>query len=153
LWAYRTSVRTPTGQTPYSLTFGMEPVLPYEILVPSLRVQLDQDLDIETHREALLAQLELLDERSMMPADHAQVYRKRLARFYQKRVVGRKFQKGEMVLKRKLIRAHGPRGKLQENWEGPFVIKEVYSGNTYCLVNAEGEELTHPWNAVYLKKY
>src|SRR5499433_477352 len=41
LWAYRSSVRTPTGQTPYSLRFGMEPVLPYEILIPSLRIQLD----------------------------------------------------------------------------------------------------------------
>src|SRR5262249_52645910 len=140
LWAYRTSVRTPTGQTPYSLTFGMESVLPYEILVPSLRVQLDQDLDIETHQEALLAQLELLDERRMMAANRAQVYHKRLARFYQKRVVGRKFQKGEMVLKRKLIRTAGPRGKLQQNWEGPFIIKEAYSSNAYCLVNVEGED-------------
>src|SRR5262249_18211007 len=80
LWAYCTSVRTPTGQTPYTLTFGMEPVLPYEILVPSLRVQLYQDLNVETHQDASLAQLELLDEKWMMAVDHAQVYHKRLAR-------------------------------------------------------------------------
>ena len=42
LWAYRTSIRTPTRQTPYVLMFGMEAVLPYEIFLPSLRVQLDQ---------------------------------------------------------------------------------------------------------------
>jgi len=87
----------------------------------------------------------------MMAADHAQVYHKRIARFYQKKVLEWKFQKGELGLKRKLIRATGPRSKLQENWEGPFVVKEVYSGNAYLLVNADGEELTHPWNAVYLK--
>ena len=31
LWAYRTSIWTPTRQTQYVLTFGMEAVLPYEI--------------------------------------------------------------------------------------------------------------------------
>jgi len=144
LWAYRTSVRTPTGQTPYTLTFGMEPVLPYEILVPSLRVQLDGDLDTERRQDALLAQLELLDEKRMMAADHAQVYRRRITRFYQKKVLEHKFQKGELVIKRKLIRATGPRAKLQENWEGPFIVKQAYSGNAYLLVNADGEELSHP---------
>src|SRR5262249_30578439 len=125
----------------------------YEILIPSLRVQLDQDLDVETHQDAILAQLELLDEKRMMAADHTQVYRKRLTQFYQKKVLERKFQKGELVLKRKLIRATGTRSKLQENWEGPFVVKRAFSGSTYLLVNADGEELSHPWNAVYLKKF
>src|SRR5262249_19354774 len=110
-------------------------------------------MNIEKHHETLLAQLELLDEKRMRAADHALVYRKRLSRFYEKKVFECKFQKGEMVLKRKLIRTTGPRGKLQENWEGPYVIKEVYSDNAYCLVNVEGEKLAHPYNAVYLKKF
>ena len=44
LCTYRTSIRTPTGQTPYVLTFEMEAVLSYEIFLPSLRVQLDQEM-------------------------------------------------------------------------------------------------------------
>lgn len=31
LWGYRTSVRTSTGATPYSLVYGMEAVLPVEL--------------------------------------------------------------------------------------------------------------------------
>ena len=31
LWAYRTTARTPTGETPFRLTFGTEPVIPVEI--------------------------------------------------------------------------------------------------------------------------
>ena len=38
LWAYRTSVRTSTGATPYSLAYGMEVVLPIEVEIPSLRI-------------------------------------------------------------------------------------------------------------------
>ena len=31
LWAYRTTVRTPTGETPFRLTYGTEAVIPVEI--------------------------------------------------------------------------------------------------------------------------
>ena len=76
LWAYRTSIRTPTGQTPYVLTFEIEAVLPYKIFLPSLRVQLDQEVSESEHRESLLAQLKLLDERRLRATEHVQVYQK-----------------------------------------------------------------------------
>ena len=41
LWAYRTSFRTSTGATPYSLVYGMKVVLPVEIEMGSLRVALE----------------------------------------------------------------------------------------------------------------
>ena len=41
LWAYRTSFRTFTGVTPYSLVCGMEAVLPIEIEMGCLRVALE----------------------------------------------------------------------------------------------------------------
>ncbi|GKV02696.1 hypothetical protein SLEP1_g15094 [Rubroshorea leprosula] len=37
LWAYRTTSRTATGETPYHLAFGTEAVIPVEIGVPSFR--------------------------------------------------------------------------------------------------------------------
>jgi len=40
LWAYRTTVRTPTKVTSFSLVFGCEVVLPLEVQTPSLRVGL-----------------------------------------------------------------------------------------------------------------
>ena len=44
LWAYRTSFRTSTGATPYSLVYGMEAALPDEIEMGSLRVTLKQQI-------------------------------------------------------------------------------------------------------------
>ena len=38
LWGYRTSIRTPTGATPYSLVYGMEAVLPVELEIQSARI-------------------------------------------------------------------------------------------------------------------
>jgi hypothetical protein len=39
LWSYRMTTRTPTGETPYSLTFGTEAVIPFEVGSPSFRVK------------------------------------------------------------------------------------------------------------------
>ena len=37
LWAYRTTTRTPTGETPFRLTYGIEAVIPVEVGVTSTR--------------------------------------------------------------------------------------------------------------------
>ena len=37
LWAYRTTTRTPTGESPFKLAFGTEVVIPAEVGVSSLR--------------------------------------------------------------------------------------------------------------------
>ena len=46
LWAYRTTARTPTGETPFRLTYGTEAVIPVEVGITSnnnnqLKVNLD----------------------------------------------------------------------------------------------------------------
>ena len=131
----------------------MEAVLPYEIFLPLLRVQLDQEVSESEHQEALLAQLELLDKKRLKAPEHTQVYQNRLSKFYQKKVIERKFKIGDMIVKWKMIKPGGPASKFQPNWEGPFVVKEAYLGNAYKLVNADREELGHPWNGLYLKRF
>ncbi|PKI75391.1 hypothetical protein CRG98_004220 [Punica granatum] len=44
LLAYRTSIRTSTGATPYSLVYGMEAVLPIEVEIPSMRIFAEAEL-------------------------------------------------------------------------------------------------------------
>ena len=60
----------------------MEVVLSYGIFLPSLRVQLDQEMSESEHWEALLIQLELLDERQLRAAEHMQIYQKHLSKFH-----------------------------------------------------------------------
>lgn len=44
-------------------------------------------------------------------------------------------------------------GKWSPNWEGHFVVSEVYPRGAYKLVNMQGEELRCNVNGKYLKKY
>lgn len=47
LWAYWTSIRTPTGATPYSLVYGTDSILPIEVELPMLRVSLQHLINDE----------------------------------------------------------------------------------------------------------
>ena len=48
LWVYRSTKRTATGETPYSLVFGTKAVLPIEHRLISFRVQHYKPGDNET---------------------------------------------------------------------------------------------------------
>ena len=41
LWAYRTSIKTATGFTPFQLVYGLEEVIPIECEIPSLKLTID----------------------------------------------------------------------------------------------------------------
>ena len=45
LWAYRTTMRTPTGETPFNLTYGTEAVIPVEVGLTSLRREFFDEQD------------------------------------------------------------------------------------------------------------
>ena len=59
LWAYKMTVRTPTGETPFRLTYGNEAVIPAEIGLTSYKVD---NHDEGRNDEAILLQLDLVDE-------------------------------------------------------------------------------------------
>ncbi|RVW92638.1 Gag-Pol polyprotein [Vitis vinifera] len=71
LWAYRTSFRTSTRATPYSLVYGMETVLLVEIEMRSLRVALKQHVSEAEWVQSRYDQLSLLNEKRLRAADHA----------------------------------------------------------------------------------
>ena len=59
LWAYRTTVRTPTWETPFKLAYGSEAVIPAEVHMTSHRVRKYQ---AEENEEQLCLNLDLMDE-------------------------------------------------------------------------------------------
>ena len=70
LWAYRTTVRAPIGNTPFFLVYGCEAVIPLEIQMPSLRVALMTKITSEDNDRLLLKELEALDEKRPVSYTH-----------------------------------------------------------------------------------
>ena len=59
LWAYRMTVRTPTGETPFKLTYGSEAVIPAEVHMANHRDMMYQE---KNNTEQLRLNLDLIDE-------------------------------------------------------------------------------------------
>ena len=70
LHAYRISVRTSTGATPFSLTYGMEVVLPIEVEIPSLRLLTEVELDEAEWVQRRYDQLNLIKEKRFKAIFH-----------------------------------------------------------------------------------
>ena len=59
LWAYRTTPRAPTGETPFKLIFKIETVIPVEIDLPTIRTK---NFQAESNSNQLRIDLDLLNE-------------------------------------------------------------------------------------------
>jgi len=65
LWAYRTTVRTPTKAAPFSLVYKCEAILPLEIQISSLRVALATKMMNEEKHRMRFEGLEALDDKCL----------------------------------------------------------------------------------------
>ena len=103
--------------------------------------------------ESWLAQLTLLDEKRMKAMYHSQLYQKRIARAYNKKIKPGKIKEGDLVLK--LIRPimTDPRGKFKPNWEGPYLVKKLFFKGATIISDLKENEFREPINLDKLKKY
>ena len=150
LWAYRTTTRTATGETPFALAFGTEAVAPVKIGIPSSRTEFTEE---EHNDEMLLLNLDLLDEKRDRALQRILHYQRNTARYYDRRVRHISFKVGDLVLRKLLLARKDPaHGKLGPNWEGPYIISRVIRPGNYELQTEEGKVLPHSWNAEHLRK-
>uniref|UniRef100_A0A2N9GIW4 RNA-directed DNA polymerase n=1 Tax=Fagus sylvatica TaxID=28930 RepID=A0A2N9GIW4_FAGSY len=157
LWAYRSSPKTATGFTPFSLVYGTDTISPTELVVPSPRVMQGSELEVDANicAEARMADLEGLDEaRDLAKAKSQRNYQK-MANVYSKALRVRIFAEGQMVLKAaEFVRRNLPSpSKFSPNWDGPYIIREAHGSGYYRLSKSDGTALADPINGKWLKHY
>ena len=115
LWTFRTTPRRSTGETPFSLAYGSEVVIPLEIGLPTLKTS-----KWEPARNDLAQSqaLDLLEERREQAMIRLASYQQQLKKRYNKNVRPRSFQQGDLVLRKVLGKTKNPNDdKLGPNWE------------------------------------
>ena len=123
LWAYRTTVRTPTGETPFKLAYGSESVIPVEVHMANHRVTMYQNKDNE---EQLRLNLDFIDEVRTDAEKRTARYKNLMVRQHDATVKPRRFNIGYLVLKKvSLVTKNPAHGKLGPNWEGPYRIIKI----------------------------
>ncbi|XP_074301294.1 uncharacterized protein LOC141632669 [Silene latifolia] len=137
LWANRTTPKTSTCQTPYSLVYGCEAVIPAETHVPTTRSNLNT---IEENKPLLQDSLTLTEELRDAARIRIASYQQTVAKSYKKNVNIRVFKEGDLVLRKVFPNIKDKNaGKLAPIWEGPYLIDSIVGQGAYRLQTLDGE--------------
>ena len=131
LWAYRTTQKSATRETPFALAFSTEAVALVKVGLKSPRIEL---ATVEHNDEALRLNLDLLDEKREHVLRRTEDYQRKTVRYYNQKVKPGSYLPGDLVLKKLLPARKNPvNGKLGPNWVGPYIISRVIRPGNYEL--------------------
>ena len=105
LWPYRITARTPTGETPFSLTYGIEAVIPVEVGVTSLRREAFHE---GSNDDQLRVNLDCLDQFRDETSCKMAEYQKKMSKCYNQRVKLRRLNIGDLVLRKVTLATKNP---------------------------------------------
>jgi hypothetical protein len=155
LWAHRISRHRATKVTPFELVYGQEVVLPVEVGLQNLRITGQDYLSAKEYIELMMDKVDKAPESQLKALEEIEKGKVKISKAYNKRVVEKSFQVGDLVWK--MILPLGTRsgkfGKWSPSWEGPFRVIRVLSGNAYFMEDLEGHSLPKALNRKYLKHY
>jgi hypothetical protein len=153
LWAHRTSRHGATKVTPFEHIYGQEAVLPVEVSLQNLGVTGQTHLLAKEYNELMMYKIDDATESRFKALEEIEKEKVKIAKAYNKRVMKKSFQVGDLVWKTTLLLGtqSGKFGKWSLSWEGPFRIIRVVPGNAYFVENLEGHLLPKALNGKYLK--
>ncbi|XP_048441588.1 uncharacterized protein LOC125478007 [Pyrus x bretschneideri] len=128
LWSYRTSYRTSTGETPFSLAFGIEAIVPIELEQATHRVQNYMQSE---NKKQLTLNLDLVEEHRDQAHLRNVAYKQRISNYYDSRVKLHSLKVEDRVLKKILLCNKVPsEGTLNLNWDRPFEVVSISCPNS-----------------------
>ena len=79
LWAYRTTIRTPTGEIPFGLTYGIEAIILVEVGITSIRREMFHE---ENNDDQLRINMDYLGEMREKASNKMTKYKQKMAEYY-----------------------------------------------------------------------
>ncbi|XP_031095229.1 uncharacterized protein LOC115999523 [Ipomoea triloba] len=147
LWAYRTTPREATKETPFALVYGAEARLPIKAWIPTSR---ERGYDEANNERMMIAELDAVEERREVAARRIVEYQNKIKQSRDLRVRPRYFQVGDYVLRERKASRPNDGGKFAQTWEGPYVISAVIRPGTYKLETTTGRPVDRILNSEHL---
>ncbi|GJW68897.1 reverse transcriptase domain-containing protein [Tanacetum coccineum] len=138
LWAHHTMIKSSNRETPFSLTYGTEAVIPAEIGMPTLRTV---EIDLIKNDEALEINLDLIEEKREQAAIQEAKSKAKMEKYYNFKFRGTSFKPGDMVYRNNDASHAKDGGKLGPKWEGSYEVAESLGKGAYKLKDGKGNEL------------
>ena len=79
----------------------------------------------------------MIDEKCMTAMCHGQLYQRRVERAFNKKVIPRVFEEGDLILKKRNQAMPDHRGKFAPTYKGPYVVKKAFSRGALILANMD----------------
>nr|GEY16617.1 reverse transcriptase domain-containing protein [Tanacetum cinerariifolium] len=149
LWAHRTMIKSSHDDTPFSLIYGTEAVIPAEIGMPTYRTTA---VDVVNNDEELRLNLDLQEERRELAAMSEARSKSKMIKYYNSRVRGVAFKPGDFVYRSNDTSHAVAGGKLRPKWEGPYEVTDALGNGAYKLRSTDGTMLPRTWNVTNLKR-
>ena len=122
------------GYTPFFMVYGSEAILLTNLDYVASRVRAYNEQGAEASLEDAMDQLDEAHDVALLCSAK---YQQALHRYHGRRVRGRAFNVGDLVLR--LFQSNKDRHKLSLPWEGPYVTAEVLWPGAYKLKTIDGE--------------
>nr|GEV76613.1 reverse transcriptase domain-containing protein [Tanacetum cinerariifolium] len=149
LWAHRTMIKSSHGDTPFSLIYGTEAVIPTEIGMLTYRTAV---VDVVNNDEELRLNLDLLEERRERAAVREARAKSKMMKYYNARVRDVAFKPCDFVFRNNDASHAIAGGKLGPKWEGPYEVTKALGNEAYKLQSTNGTVLPRTWNVANLKR-
>ncbi|GJX62494.1 reverse transcriptase domain-containing protein [Tanacetum coccineum] len=125
-------------ETPFSLAYGTEAIIPAEIDIPTRRTIQRSN---EENKDALRMNLNLLEERRETATIREARRKQQVERYYNQRVHHKQFKVGEFVLRKNKLSKIENTGKLGPKWEGSYEVTKTCGTSAYKLWSMKGAEI------------
>jgi hypothetical protein len=139
----------------FELVYSQEAVLPMEIGLQSLRITGQDSLSAEEYHELMMDKIDDVHESRFKALEEIDKEKIKIAKAYNKRVMEKSFQIGDLVWKMilPLGTRNGKFGNWSPSWEAPFRVIWIMPGYAYFVEDLQGHTLLKALNGKYLKYY
>ena len=132
------------------MVYGSDTVIPVEIGHPSWRVM----YPAQENEQLLREDSDMVEEIREASRIKKLSRKQQVAQRYNLRVVSRRFQIGDLVLRRASIgNPNAKDGYLRANSEGPFQVKTIAANGAYHLETLKGKQIPRTLNVADLRRY
>jgi hypothetical protein len=146
VWSHNTTISRSTGFTPFKLLFGDEAITPEEAKAGSIRTMAstEDEADCSMAKDAI-------EGIRLQAVENINKYQAETIKWRDRKVRLKNIKPGHLVLRR----VANPEivGKLQQKWEGPFLVETSSRPSSYRLKEMNGNDIPKSWNADELRRY
>jgi hypothetical protein len=146
VWNHNTVVLRSTGFTPFKLLFDDEAITPEVARTGSIRIL----ASIEDKGDCQITK-DTIEGTRLQDIEHINKYQAETIKWRDRKVRLKNIKLGHLVLRR--VANPDTVGKLQLNWEGPFLVVSSSRPGSYRLKDMDGNDIPRSWNADELRRY